>query len=227
MQVGKQSLTLGLHQPIYRNLDNQPAKILKFLNMIAAVLLLIGGLFRLAYSFEGAVVVPTCNQRSFNKDFCDGEKDCQVEDEEKGVELDCKAMMKYMSVPNDGFMDTIVSVYIIFFAVVNLVEEIKSEKVEWFMKPLGFMGNLSGRGLYYLFVSSLVLSNSHTPLAVFGGIVMGIAFIYLIVYAVCRFTTYGDRLGVHGYQQQADAPASASASATPAPGHNPPVSSVV
>jgi len=97
--------------------------------------------------------------------------------------------------------------YVLFLAGVNLTEEIKSDLVEWFMRPMGFMGNLSGRGLYYLFVSALVMSNSHSFLTGCGGTVMAIGFLYLVVYGVVKFTSYGDRLGVHAYENQTEDPA--------------------
>lgn len=208
MQVGQTTVTLGLHQPIYRNLDNQPAKILKVLNMAAAILLIMAALYRF---IGGAGAHIKCNQGKFNEDFCGG-KDCKVEENPQTTEavgaIDCKLFMdRYISVPADGFTDFIITLYVLFLAVVNLTEEVKSHLVDWFMKPMGFMGNLSGRGLYYLFVSSLVMTKSHSFLTGVGGTVMAIGFLYLLIYVVVKYTAFGDRLGVHAYQEQDENPA--------------------
>jgi len=202
---------LTLHQPIYRDMDNQPAQFIKLANVIVAILIVIGAFYRFIASFSGSIAVPYCDVQKFAEEFCVAGTDpstCSIPIDPNGtakgteVSLNCEWVKQHTSLPSDGFELFIQACFVIYFGFVNLMEEINDRAVQGLMGQLTFMSTLHGRGLYLLFVSALLMSHSHSMLMVVSALVMTVAFGYLVLAVLCKYTGHGERLGVHAYQVQ-------------------------
>ena len=68
--------------------------------------------------------------------------------------------------------------------------------VKKFMNHLHFLATLWGRGLFYLFMSSVVMTHAHSILMTCGALVMTLAFLYIFLHFLSEYTLYGDALGI-------------------------------
>ena len=66
---------------------------------------------------------------------------------------------------------------------INAVEELDYKRVAHFIDPyLSFMSNLMCRGLYLLFIASVIMTSSHSFLLFSGAITMTVAFLYMLLW---------------------------------------------
>eukprot|EP00283_Hemiselmis_rufescens_P008591 CAMPEP_0173419972 /NCGR_PEP_ID=MMETSP1357-20121228/1626_1 /TAXON_ID=77926 /ORGANISM="Hemiselmis rufescens, Strain PCC563" /LENGTH=298 /DNA_ID=CAMNT_0014382707 /DNA_START=33 /DNA_END=925 /DNA_ORIENTATION=- len=208
LNFGKRSVFLGLHQPLYEHMDTRPAKILKMCNVIASILIIIGGCYRLFASFSGPVVQPECSRDRFRDKFCPGKNADQCflmhnkTDREGDFEhIDCTWILTYANSPGDGFPNFVVAVFLVFYGIVAFCEEVYENTVKSMMTHLHFLATLWGRGLFYLFTSSIVMTHAHTILMLCSSLVMALAFVYILLYVIVEYTHHGSRLGIRRQDQ--------------------------
>eukprot|EP00960_Hanusia_phi_P077996 768766-Hanusia_phi.AAC.6 len=170
--VSGRTFLFGLHQPVYRDMEDKTAQIFKFLNMICALLMIACGIYRFFASFSGRMVVESCDapklaalQNTCNNSITD---------------ITCGLVKDVIKIPADGFQIFIVSCFIIFFGVVIFIDEVRSDLVSWILQYVDAVNNILGRGLYLLLLSSIVMTSSHTFLL---------------------YTSLGERVGIHHYNQ--------------------------
>jgi hypothetical protein len=66
---------------------------------------------------------------------------------------------------------------------INAVEELDYKRVAHFLDPyLSFLSNLMCRGLYLLFIASLIMTSSHSFLLFSGALTMTVAFLYMLLW---------------------------------------------
>ena len=151
--LGGKTIHLSVHQPIYRNMQDKPAIFFKIMNGVVGVLLLASCLYRFFASFSGHIVEVRC-------------KDAVITLAVNGTQLkdiDCTLLLPYVSASPDGFELWVQSCFLIAFTSINVLEEFDYKRVAAILDPyLSFMSNLMFRGLYLLFISSLIMTASHS-----------------------------------------------------------------
>lgn len=195
LSLGGKTLTLSLHQPIYRNMQDKPAIFFKIMNMIVAVLLCISAIYRFFASFSGHIVIVRCKNDIIN-DLVDASGEGQIE-------VECKDVLKHVEASPDGFELFVQSCFIIVFTSINVLEEFDYRRVAGVIDTyVNFMSSLIFRGLYLLFIASLVMTASHSFLLFSGALAMTVAFLYILLWGLSHFTSHGSRLGVQSYNPQ-------------------------
>ena len=127
----------SLHQPIYRDMEDKTAQIFKFLNMVCALLMIGCGIYRFFASFSGRMVVESCDKSKLQK----------LQTDLNCTKLDCNAIKNIISIPADGFQIFIVSCFIIFFGIVNFMDEVRGDLVAWILQYIDAVNNIFGRGM--------------------------------------------------------------------------------
>jgi len=151
--LGGKTIQLSVHQPIYRNMQDKPAIFFKIMNGVVGVLLLASCLYRFFASFSGHIVEVRCKDAVITLALNDTEV--------HGV--DCALLLPYVSASPDGFELWVQSCFLIAFTSINVLEEFDYKRVAAILDPyLSFMSNLMFRGLYLLFISSLIMTASHS-----------------------------------------------------------------
>lgn len=131
LNFGKRNVYLGLHQPLYKDIDTGTAKVMKLCNVSASILLIIGGFYRLMASFGGPVVLPECNADAFRNKFCPGvdpsacyltpSSNYSIAEFER---INCEWILKYARTPGDAFPNFVVAAFVLFYGIVAWLEEV-------------------------------------------------------------------------------------------------------
>ena len=102
----------------------------------------------------------------------------------------------FWQVSPDGFELFVQSCFILVFTGINVLEEGDYKRVADILDPyLTFLSNHLFRGLYLLFIASLIMTASHSFLLFSGAIAMTIGFLYMILWGLRHFTSHGETLG--------------------------------
>jgi hypothetical protein len=178
---------------------------MKLCNVTASILLIIGGFYRLMASFGGPVVLPLCNKDSYRDRYCPGMADpdqCylspsvanhSIAEMEK---INCDWVLQYAESPADGFPNFVVAAFVLFYGIVAWLEEVYENTVKGLMNHLHFLATLWGRGLFYLFMSSVIMTHSYSLLMITSSMVMALAFVYIILHFLSTYTNYAERFGI-------------------------------
>ena len=176
-------------------MQDKPAIFFKIMNMIVAVLLCISAIYRFFASFSGHIVIVRCKNDIIN-DLVDASGEGQIE-------VECKDVLKHVEASPDGFELFVQSCFIIVFTSINVLEEFDYRRVAGVIDTyVNFMSSLIFRGLYLLFIASLVMTASHSFLLFSGALAMTVAFLYILLWGLSHFTSHGSRLGVQSYNPQ-------------------------
>mmetsp|Transcript_55554 Transcript_55554/g.81659 ORF Transcript_55554/g.81659 Transcript_55554/m.81659 type:complete len:269 (-) Transcript_55554:232-1038(-) len=188
LTLAGKTIVLSLHQPIYRNMQDKPAIFFKMMNVVVSLLLCVSGLYRLVAGFWGHIVDVRCKSETFELPVLTNST------------IACKDILPFVTVSPDGFELFVQSCFVTAFTVINVLEEFDYKRVASIMEPyLSFMSNLLFRGLYLLFLASLIMTASHSFLLFTGALTMTTAFLYMILWGLSHHTSHGSKLGVQNY----------------------------
>merc|ERR1712216_69424 len=196
LSLGGKTVPLSLNQPIYRNMQDKPAIFFKIMNCIVAIFLCAAAIYRFFASFGGHIVEIRCKE-----DTITGLKNSSGT--EVNDSFDCADLLPFVEPSPDGFELFVQSCFVILFTSVNVLEEIDYNRVANIVNTYAsFMSSLAFRGLYLLFIASLVMTASHTFLLFAGALAMTVAFLYILLWGLSHFTSHGQSLGLEEYNQQ-------------------------
>ena len=155
VSLGGKTIYLSVHQPIYRNMQDKPAIFFKIMNGAVGVLLLASCLYRFFASFSGHVVEVRCKEKTITE--------LKTTNGTAIEAFDCEQVLPFVSASPDGFELWVQSCFLTVFTSINVLEEFDYKRVASILDPyLSFMSNLMFRGLYLLFIASLIMTASHS-----------------------------------------------------------------